>query len=343
MRIVKLALETILISLLYFTGIYWLYEKLKPLGGRKIPIIFYHEIGNDRSRDLAEFSVSVGNFEKQMRWLSKHYTVVPIDELIAYIDGTKKTHKRIAAISFDGGYIGNYLYAYHILKKYNLPATIYVITDAVDGKLSRERILLYLLSLSSKDHLTLSINGTNHIFQIGDFIQRVASKKKIEGYLAQLGADEQDRFVDRIAEDLNIDLSGIARSLFLSWDQIQEINKDSLIDIGSHTLTHPRLTDIPAEQARREIGKSKRKIEDKLGKAVNSFCYPDGFFSEEVIKFVKEAGYTSALAVSTQEVFSDLNKVGDDVYRLRRICMPNLAYSPLIACEVLGLMRVLKK
>lgn len=69
------------------------------------------------------------------------------------------------------------------------------------------------------------------------------------------------------------------------------------MSIGSHTLTHPRLARIPADQMRREVIDSRKRLEDTLGVAVTSFCYPYGNLNGEVIGAVRDAGYD--LAVST--------------------------------------------
>lgn len=65
-------------------------------------------------------------------------------------------------------------------------------------------------------------------------------------------------------------------------------------EIGSHTLTHPWLTRLPAREAREEIVASKKKLEDLFGLAVEHFCYPYGDWNETVRDMVIEAGYQSA-------------------------------------------------
>lgn len=67
--------------------------------------------------------------------------------------------------------------------------------------------------------------------------------------------------------------------------------------IGSHTLTHPRLARVPAEQLRNEIAGSRKRLEDALGAPVASFCYPYGNWNQQVADIVRESGY--GLAVST--------------------------------------------
>ncbi|MHB1307974.1 MAG: polysaccharide deacetylase family protein [Limisphaerales bacterium] len=67
--------------------------------------------------------------------------------------------------------------------------------------------------------------------------------------------------------------------------------------IGAHTMTHPRLTRIPAAAAREEIGASRRRLEDTFGVPVRHFCYPYGDWNAAVRDLVAEAGYTTACTV----------------------------------------------
>lgn len=339
---VKFILETIISTLFYFSGLNWLYTKITAKG-RNIPIIFYHEIGNNDKDGLTEFSVSADHFERQIQWLSRYFNVVSIDQLIRHINGEIKLPGKVTGITFDGGYVGNYQYAFPILKKYNVPAAIYVVTDSVDGNIPWERNLLYLISLTKKEQFRLTYRGKEHEFEIKTRSQKRSVKKILQDYMSGLDNEEQGNLLKQISQNLNVQLFGLAQKLFLSWHQIREMNKGPLITIGSHSLTHPRLTYIPLEKADREILEPKIRIENKLGEEITSFCYPDNYFSKEVINLVKNAGYSSALAVATRGILNDLNKIGDDVFELRRICMPDRSYIPLLAVELSGLMRIIKK
>jgi peptidoglycan/xylan/chitin deacetylase (PgdA/CDA1 family) len=73
--------------------------------------------------------------------------------------------------------------------------------------------------------------------------------------------------------------------------------------IGSHTLTHARVTRLSVRDAREEIAGSKKKLEDTFGVAVDHFCYPYGDWNDTVRSLVAEAGYrtacTTAFGVNT--------------------------------------------
>jgi len=84
--------------------------------------------------------------------------------------------------------------------------------------------------------------------------------------------------------------------------------------IGAHTITHPRLTRIPAAQARSEIADSRRRLEDRFGVAIEHFCYPYGKWSKSVRALVEDAGYRTAVTLD-----GGVNAVDTDPFALRRL------------------------
>jgi peptidoglycan/xylan/chitin deacetylase (PgdA/CDA1 family) len=84
--------------------------------------------------------------------------------------------------------------------------------------------------------------------------------------------------------------------------------------IGSHTRTHPRLTQLTPEVAREEITGSRKALEDRFGRPVTHFCYPYGDWNDRVRELVIEAGYTSACTTEP-----GVNTAATDPFALRRI------------------------
>ncbi len=83
--------------------------------------------------------------------------------------------------------------------------------------------------------------------------------------------------------------------------------------IGSHTLTHPRLSQVPLANAREEITASRKILEDCFGVPVLHFCYPYGDFNDAVRDLVIEAGYQTACTTAT-----GINQTGADLFALKR-------------------------
>jgi peptidoglycan/xylan/chitin deacetylase (PgdA/CDA1 family) len=90
---------------------------------------------------------------------------------------------------------------------------------------------------------------------------------------------------------------GEATRPMLTWSQVSEISACG-IECGGHSHWHPQLDTLPLAEARDEIVRCKKLLEDHLGQKVSSFAYPHGYHSAAVKRLVREAGYTSACAVS---------------------------------------------
>jgi peptidoglycan/xylan/chitin deacetylase (PgdA/CDA1 family) len=84
-------------------------------------------------------------------------------------------------------------------------------------------------------------------------------------------------------------------------------------DIGSHTLTHPYLTQISETAAREEISASRKKLEDLFGRPVRHFCYPYGDWNPAVRDLVIAAGYQTACTTE-----AGINTAADSPWALRR-------------------------
>jgi peptidoglycan/xylan/chitin deacetylase (PgdA/CDA1 family) len=84
--------------------------------------------------------------------------------------------------------------------------------------------------------------------------------------------------------------------------------------IGSHTRTHPFLTQLSRDAAREEISASKKKLEDLFGRAVEHFCYPYGDWNPAVRDLVIAAGYRTACTTN-----AGVNSTADSPFELKRI------------------------
>lgn len=91
-------------------------------------------------------------------------------------------------------------------------------------------------------------------------------------------------------------------------------------EVGSHTLDHVRLSEMQAEEARRQIVESKDVLEQALGAPVTAFCYPYGDHGPEHRLMAREAGYDNATL--TQR---GLARVSDDSFGLPRVMVPRSA------------------
>jgi len=117
-------------------------------------------------------------------------------------------------------------------------------------------------------------------------------------------------------DEKNINENNKAQYEILNWSQIEEM-QDYGIHFGSHTLTHPKLTQISYKQAQNEIVESRNILNDKLGLNINSFCYPHGDCNNDIIKIVEDSGYKCAV------ITSEGLPLNDSAFNLKRIGIYN--------------------
>lgn len=82
----------------------------------------------------------------------------------------------------------------------------------------------------------------------------------------------------------------------LNWHQIKEMSDDG-IWFGSHSVNHYFLTRQNDKTVRYELETSKKNLEDKLGKSINSFSYPYGDYNNRIIDLAKDTGYDTAFSL----------------------------------------------
>jgi len=87
----------------------------------------------------------------------------------------------------------------------------------------------------------------------------------------------------------------------LTWEAIQELGED--FEIGGHTISHPQdLKALEFSEMREEIEGGKHRLEAILGRTITKFCYPRGRYNEQVIHFVKKAGFKEARTTRVLEI-----------------------------------------
>lgn len=106
----------------------------------------------------------------------------------------------------------------------------------------------------------------------------------------------------------------IGRKGYLNKSQIKEIIDSGLVEIGSHTLDHAYLKKSPYSFAQKEIVESKKELETEFGMKVETFAYPYGVFTKEIIEIVKEASFSAAVSVIPGVMQSE-----DNLFYLNRI------------------------
>ena len=109
-----------------------------------------------------------------------------------------------------------------------------------------------------------------------------------------------------------LDPTGLPPAPLMSAARIRDLRRAG-IQIGSHTVTHPRLDQLSTPAARRELADSKSALEDVLGEQVNHLCYPYGSHDLEIMRAAAEIGYLTGTTCVRAAA-----RPGDDLLALPR-------------------------
>ena len=110
------------------------------------------------------------------------------------------------------------------------------------------------------------------------------------------------------------------RHLVINWEayinlnEAKELSKNPLVELESHSMTHPNLTKVSLSRAESEIFQSKDYLQKALKKEIKYFCYPEGGFNPEVMALAQKAGYRLAFRTSQK-----LKAYPDSPYSVVRI------------------------
>jgi peptidoglycan/xylan/chitin deacetylase (PgdA/CDA1 family) len=145
-----------------------------------VPILMYHSI-TVKPAPSSMLAISVQTFERQMRFLKQHkYNVILLEDMIEQMRAGKRLPAKTVALTIDDGYKDNYTHAFAVLKKYNMPATIFLIINEIgrDDRLSWDEI--YEMQQSGLIHFGSHTFGPTPLIDIGsvDEVRRQIAESK---------------------------------------------------------------------------------------------------------------------------------------------------------------------
>ncbi len=260
----------------------------------KLLVLVYHRFSN--GEEIGKTSATV--FRRHLDYLVRHYRVVSLTEAVSRVSALQKLSGREAVITIDDGYHDFYDIAFPILREYNVPATVYAVTGFVEGHCWIWTDIARYVSLSASNaDLEIEINGTMVKRSLNGPGSRLAAAGAVNQVLKKLSDQEKDRELERFAQIMKVEVPDRPPPEFgsFTWDQAREMASAG-IEIGSHTVSHPILTNVDAERLTSELEDSKIIIQREIGTNTVHFCYPNGDYAERERNAVEQAGYASAVS-----------------------------------------------
>ena len=274
-------------------------------------IIMYHRI-SPRQEEWALPRIRPETFEAHVRHFCRDYEIVSLEMLLESSREKASVHRKMLAITSDDGYKDNYTYMFPILRKYSLPATIFLAT----GHINSDKLLWwdevgYAILQTTTSRVKLDRVGTYSLPSHSDRLRVVSA---ITRKLHRLPDEGRRRAIGELIDICGVDTRDeLARELMLSWEEIAEMSEAG-VDFGAHTVSHPVLTNMPPEEAESEIKQSKDDVERRTGVRADFFAYPHGAYSAPVAKIVERIGFRGAVTCDPNWIGKD-----SDPHQLGRI------------------------
>ncbi|CAH0217571.1 Poly-beta-1,6-N-acetyl-D-glucosamine N-deacetylase [Massilia sp. Bi118] len=278
--------------------------------GRRLCILNYHRV-LAQPDPLVGFEPHLAIFRWQMKLLADGFNVLPLSDAVDLL-ARGRLPARAVAITFDDGYRSVHDLALPVLREYMLPATVFVTSGFLDhGNMWNDRILEAVrrlpdgaLDLGAHDAGSYQLNGLEARRHAVRQLTQTAKYLPPEGR-AVLVAELERRAGGAAAPDV-----------MLTSEMVRTMARSN-IEIGAHTVSHPILTSLDDDSARREIVACKHELEAVTGAAVRLFAYPNGKegrdFDQRHVAMAREAGYSAAFTTALGAASS-----GDDRFRLPR-------------------------
>lgn len=233
-------------------------------------VLCYHDVVDDSDATAGNalgLRMPVSRFERQMRWLRDHYTIVALEELAEHARRGASL-RRIAAVSFDDGYSGVLDHAWPLLQSMKIPATVFVIADRAefwwdDPDVLREHS-------PERERHWLSVYKGDRTAIIGSVRDRVTA------------TPTSPRFRNA------------------TWESLTVAARAGLT-LGAHTVTHRSMTTLDDGELERELVESRAIIARHSGVTPTLFAYPYGLWDERVRRATQSAGYRAAFTLDASQ------------------------------------------
>lgn len=314
------------------------FEKAKRRNAKRLLVLCYHSVvGNDAPvNSRTNIAVSSQQFESQLKLINRDWTPVSLADVEKACYENVPLPDHAVMLTFDDGFRNNYTLAAPLLKKYDVPAVVFITTDLIS-----HRTLLWPQEVRERiiDGAENQIPDTEN----GSFLPvppNVKERERLADQMTQrcktLSHQARSDYLEKLRNVTKLDLETPWKEElyeFMSWDEVRDIRNFG-VTLGAHTVSHPILSSLSLENLQEELSLCKKKIEFELDEECCSFAYPNGGkadFNETVIEEAKKVGFRIAF-----NLYERRNPETLEPFSIDRFCITRdislLEFERLLAC-----------
>ena len=258
-------------------------------------VLMYHRFGDGSSRR----SLGARLFAAHLEYLTRHFRVRPLREVVAALEEGRPLDDRTVVVTIDDGYADFAAYAYPALLRYEVPATVFLVSRFLDGDLWLWfDVVHYVLTRTTATSCAVHVGGELLRLDLSAREARDRAWSRVGERLLQMSTSDRAAAIASLGAALDVVVPERPTEDYaaMTWDQAARMDR-ALIDFGSHTCTHPVLSRCGGEELVSELQQSRRALSLRLGRNIDTFAYPHGEpadYDERAMAAVKAAGYSCA-------------------------------------------------
>jgi peptidoglycan/xylan/chitin deacetylase (PgdA/CDA1 family) len=277
----------------------------------------YHSVLEDPSQQADSLGGIVHArpvFRQHMELLAREFHPVGMDELAVLLRGEEEIPERCVVVTFDDGYHDNFQNAMPILDQVGVKAAFYVTVDCIEkGQLPWPSRVRFALRTTGRKTWS---DPEGALWPLENQADRDRAFAKACKHCCQLAGVAQEQFVASIEAELEVSIAP-GSELMMNWDELRKLTERGHV-VGSHTLSHPNLTQLPVAELCVELQESRACLQKQLSLPVAHFSYPcpalSPHWNEQTVEECRRAGYETAVVTD-----GGLARKQDNPLCLRRV------------------------
>lgn len=232
---------------------------------------------------------------------------------------------RTTMVTFDDGYADLATEIAPRLERAGVPATMYVVSRAVDRdrEFWWDALARALLSPGGGSGvLSLTIGDQTLTWDVGDTTSRSDIHKDIWARIRVRPPEQRDHLAEQVLAWADLPLGARPSHRTLSSAQLQHLASHGLVEVGAHTANHVWLAGLDPAAQRREIEQGRSELEAVLSDPIRSFAYPHGGWGDvgpSALAAVGQVGFDTAFLASPGRL-----RAGGDPHRLPRVFVEDM-------------------
>jgi peptidoglycan/xylan/chitin deacetylase (PgdA/CDA1 family) len=278
--------------------------------------VLFHDVSDTES----PFTKGLGgtitrkNFEAALRFITRYYTPVSLQDVIASCDG-HALPPRPVLVTFDDAYASVSEFAAPLCSKFEVPAVFFVNGECLDNRqLALDNLVCYVANVSGM----ATVNAAARVANGTKDVDLRSTTEVFAHFLPAISLSTREVFRGALLELARINEGDLAKKaqLYLSNRQLRELATFNF-EIGNHTFSHANCRSLSTEEFADEIDRNKAVLEAASGRKVRSFSVPYGSSADltgELVAHLHQSGYEAVFLAESRT-----NAACPDPLRLNRV------------------------